>query len=548
MAAPRTQEAGGKCIQPMHDGSLCGRETYDDQGRCICHSEKPDKNAMAFEREIEAMLARKHYDFTGFVFPDGLGFSRHTFEGPVWLDRAMFQGSVSFEAATFQGSASFEEATFHGGASSEGATFGGEAFLDEMLYHRAATFEGATFQAAATFWLATFSGNAIFWRTTFQGGADFGGTTFQGAAGFSSARFQGGASLFGARFEGRAFFHHARFQGDANFGGTRFQGDAGFFLARFQGDANFGGTRFQREARFVGTTFQGQAAFRGSTFAGQASFEGYEDQWVFSRKAEADLKGASFHQPEVAVFQHVFLGCARFLGADVRRVDFTDVEWASRPLWGPRWQRLMARGGRLSRPMAWVCARWPARLKPRGRFALWDELGPEEKGQEKDYALIGKLYRQLKHNYEEQRDPITAGDFHFGEMHMRRLSHAPKNGLLRFLKRNLSFLALYRWISGYGEDYLLPLAWIGGVLGVFGAAFVFIPPLALQANPSAGTPQPVPCFWQGLLHSTMCLLLRSDKPFRPVHLAGQYLSVAEGIIGASLIAMFVLALNRRFKR
>ena len=46
----------------------------------------------------------------------------------------------------------------------------------------------------------------------------------------------------------------------------------------------------------------------------------------------------------------------------------------------------------------------------------------------------------------------------------------------------------------------------------------------------------------------MCFFLRSDKPFQPANVAGRYVSVAEGILGPPLIALFILALNRRFKR
>ncbi len=50
-----------------------------------------------------------------------------------------------------------------------------------------------------------------------------------------------------------------------------------------------------------------------------------------------------------------------------------------------------------------------------------------------------------------------------------------------------------------------------------------------------------------MLPSKRCLF-RGDKPFVTVHFGGHCASVVEGVIGAPLIAMFVLALNRRFKR
>jgi len=387
--------------------------------------------------------------------------------------------------------------------------FGGFVFPDD------AWFGGRVFDGPAWFVAATFQGAANFAPATFEGEADFGGATFQGDAYFFEATFQGAAHFVGATFQGNAGFLGATFQGAADFGGATFQGKAGFWRATFQGEAHFVGATFQGEADFVWATFKGEADFCQATFQGEARFVGSGDQRVFPREAVTDFGLVRFHQPERVVFQHVFLGRARFLGADVRRVDFTDVEWARRS---------------------------------GGRFAIWDELAPNEKEEKKDYALIGKLYRQLKYNYEEQRDPITAGDFHFGEMHMRRLSSPPTNVVLRFLRRNLSFLAWYRWISGYGEDYILPLAWIVGAIVAFAAAFAYIPSLALQTVPSSGVSEPAAGLSSHLLYSLMCFLLRGDRPFQPAHLAGYYVSVAEGILGPPLIAMFVLALNRRFKR
>jgi len=391
MPEPSTAQPAAKCPVMMQGRKHCGREPIDDQGLCICHSEKPDKDTAAFQREIKAMLARKDYDFIWFVFPGDADFRDTVFDGPV-------------------------------------------------------LFAGATFQGAADF------GGAMF-----QGGADFGWATFQGEARFIKTTFQGGAS---------------------------------FYRARFQGWADFGWATFQGEARF----------------------SGHEDYWVFSRQADAYFRWARFHQPEKAVFQHVSLGRTQFLGTDVRQVDFTDVEWARRS---------------------------------GGRFAVWDELAPDEA---KDYALIGKLYRQLKHNYEEQRDPITAGDFHFGEMEMRRLEKPPKNALVRFLKRYLSAIALYRWISGYGEDYIQALACIVGVLLAFSVVFAYIPLFALQPDSSAAASESMRGLGSRLVYSAMCFLLRGDRPLQPVYPPGYYWSVAEGVIGPPLIAMFILALNRRFKR
>jgi len=491
MDMPETETPAAKCPVNMHDGTPCRRAPYDENGLCICHSRMPDKDHAILVDEIRAMLDTGNYDFSRFVFPHGWWFRDRAFNGQVWFVDTHFLGHTDFKAASFKGDALFV-----------GTVFGGETVLTSTEFHAAADFVNARFGDKVDLGVAKFHGEVFFRQVTFQCDADFGGVTFSKTACFEGARFEGEAGLSSAKFLGGAEFWGAAFQGAADFRDATFQREADFQDATFQGEADFARARFEREVRFGG--------------------EGNDR--VFTSEADVDFRYARFGQPENVVFQHVSLGRARFLDTDVRHVDFTDVEWARRPFWRPRW------------------------VKPRGRFAVWDELEPEEAEADKDHALIGKLYRQLKHNYEEQRDPITAGDFHFGEMHMRRLSNPSRSPLVRFLKRNLSFLALYRWISGYGEDYLLPLAWIVGVILVFAAAFAFTPALALQTNPPSGMPQPIHGAWPHLLYSVMCFLLRGDKPFQPAHLAGHYVSVAEGILGPPLIAMFVLALNRRFKR
>lgn len=396
----------------------------------------------------------------------------------------MFKCEADFAVAKFQNEAGLEGAEFNGEASFGGARFGGRA-----------EFRGAVFKSQADFGEASFA---------LGPGADFSETVFLGEANFWRATF-GRADFVGTQFRREAVFRQATFGGAAQFGAATLGDTADF------GPATSGSVVDVRPA-----TFEGAADFGAATFADAVTFVGSGDSWVFCDQdhSDANFRDVRFDQPQKVAFQDVFLGRARFLGTDVRRVAFTKAEWARRA----------------------------------GYSAVWDELAPEDEGQQKDFALIGNLYRQLKYNYEERRDPITAGDFHFGEMHMRRLSEPPKNGLLRFLKRNLSFLALYRWISGYGEDYLLPLAWIAAVIVLFALGFAYLPALALETSPGSAAPQPVHGLWPRLLHSLMCFLLRPDKPLRPVHLLGHYASVAEGVVGAPLVAMFVLALNRRFKR
>ena len=391
-----------------------------------------------------------------------------------------------------------------------------------ILLQHPINIQGATFVGEASFRNATFPGGANFSEAEFQKDACFTGAQFHSGAGrFISAGFHGDADFGMAGFAVKAEFQDARFSGAASFQSAPLA-IADFSRASFGSDSDFSHAALGL-ADFTSTAFLSEVDFTGTTFSKSVRFVGDGNNLVFARGAVASFLDSSFMVPQGVIFHHVFLGRALLCGIDVREMDFTDVEWAPRSSWVPL-------------------------LRPAGLFGVADELAPRDKHRGRDYALIGKLYRQLKHNYEEQRDPITAGDFHYGEMRMRRLSRPHRRKSVTFLKRNLSFLALYEWVSGYGEDYRRPVAWIAVVIFISALLFALVPAFGLVTNPPSGQSQPVHGFWRPLLHSVMCFLLRGDRPFGPEGLWGQYLSLVEGTIGAPLIAMLVLALNRRFKR
>ncbi len=383
--------------------------------------------------------------------------------------------------------------------------------IGEMLRAKEYDFCGFVFPAEVDFRDREFESPIKFGGSAFRDAAVFEGTTFRGGADFRNAEFIGDANFDYVVFENEADFRMAKFGDYAHFLEAQFQGRAEFAHAVFQlcdpssqCDTHFTGATFERSVDFKRAKFHGAVHFTGVTFRDAALFVGYGDDRIFSDRRDAGFEVARFERPHLVDFQHVCLKRARFLQTDVRKVNFVDVKWAERQ---------------------------------GGRPAVWDELRSEPNGR-KDYAMIGWLYRQLKYNYEEQRDPILAGDFHFGEMEMRR----------RVGKGRPVFLWLYRVLSGYGESYLRALGVIGLVILVFAAAFAKLPALAIQVVPPSGTPHIVGGFWPSLLYSGMCFLLRPDKPYQPVHMEGRFVSVAEGIIGPALIALFLLALNRRFKR
>jgi len=318
-------------------------------------------------------------DFTAFVFPFGT-----QLKCPVYGDQFSESTVISFQNAVFYGDADFAKVRF---------------------------------TQRVEFKEAKFHGTAGFTQARFYSGCDFSRVEFLGHTNFTSAVFCDLADFWGAKFLRIAAFMGTTFERVADFRRTEFEGSASFLSAQFRDTADFRETTFRDAATFLSTAFRGEAIFMGS-----------DSERVFAPRSDAVFQEAIFSESEQVAFRHVFLGRAQFLGSDVRQVDFTDVDWARRPFWGPRWEPLVARHDRLGSIIRCICRVWPNWLRPRGRYAVADEFWQIGKDEDKSYALIRKLYRQLQYNYEDHRDPVTAGDFHFGEMHMRRLSDPPGNG------------------------------------------------------------------------------------------------------------------------
>jgi hypothetical protein len=134
-------------------------------------------------------------------------------------------------------------------------------------------------------------------------------------------------------------------------------------------------------------------------------------------------------QPDTLSFREVDLSRCHFLDADLRKVQIVGVIWPRIPTWFGT------------------------------RFGIYDESVPLEADQNRPWSRIEHLYRQLKQNYEDQRDYERAGDFHYGEKEMRRKNPELSWGLWLLL-------TLYWLVSGYGERFLQPLLWAAGLFVV----------------------------------------------------------------------------------
>jgi hypothetical protein len=198
----------------------------------------------------------------------------------------------------------------------------------------------------------------------------------------------------------------------------------------------------------------------------------------------------------------------------------------------------------------------------------------------RNFRLVAELYHQLKKNYDDRQDCWTAGDFHYGEMEMRRLDSPQRSKLLRWLHSNVGLVAGYKYASEYGESYVRPGLWLSFVLVLFTLLY---PATGLryhaQANmtsewtPVRGNSQSGHAvdltyghplrgaedkreLWLARLalvgHSGMTSLyvaaFQKDLTYEPSYPWGRLLALVEVMFVSAFAALFLLALRRRFKR
>jgi uncharacterized protein YjbI with pentapeptide repeats len=392
-----------------------------------------------------------------------------------------------------------------------------------------ANYEGREFGAACLF------NNAVFVRT-----ATFTSVTLVRTAGF-----------LGATFMREAKFNHATFGDYTVFSGATFTEGAGFIDATFVEDVRFTFATFTQVANFNDATFKKEVNFARATFLAAAEFRETEFHQPKEFSPGPIFSLAQFAQPEAVIFYKTHLGQALFLNCDVSAFTFSSVEWRRR------------KGSRKRMVFEEVVDLEDAKhLRPKS-----------ERGDERDYVLMAELYHQLKKNYDGRQDYWTAGDFHYGELEMKRLASKMENPIVRWVVQHLRLVALYKYASHYGESYVRPAIWLGVVLLLAallfpmaglrydpakdraGAATVSTPVVLSYVNPffpGQAETERRKAEWRLLGNSSLTALeiatFQKELAYQPVRAGGRLLTLAETLLTSSLAALFFLAVRRQFRR
>ena len=418
-----------------------------------------------------------------------------------------------------------------------------------------------------------------------EGLADFNGFVFP-TSDYANRRFIAKCRFDGAIFIQRTTFAFTKFAQTADFSRARFTHEAIFASTGFSRGAYFVGTRFEQNVHFSHSIFVGRANFLSSRFADAAQF----DETKFTREPQDGDEPAAifcrvvFEKPDRVLFYQADLGHALFHNCDISGVNFSDVIWCRR-----------ANGKRMCfeemiEPKQWQLDPPPKAqelLSPvsRQRFVAkrFEQLthgvplslqSREHDPNPRNYRVIAELYQRLKKNYDAHCDYWTAGDFHYGEMEMKRLASPRRNKILRWLHTHMGLVAWYKYASEYGESYMRPALWLLLVLLVFTLLY----PLAglhsgsnLSISGAAGQETVVEnltyqypllgaedrrSVWRARLDLVMnsgltsleVALLQKNPAYEPRYRGGRLLMLLELVLTSTLGALFLLAVRRQFKR
>ncbi len=448
------------------------------------------EEARAFWQDVRARAAEGDCDFRGIFFlkdPDSQYFKDAKFDGDADFRCAKLGLAGDFRHAKFGGAADFSSAEFGVVVNFESAEFDRPANFRYAKLGSLAVFTGAKFDGGACFTYAKFDGDAYFSNAKFGGAAHL-GAKFGGAAFFGDANFDEAVDFRSAGFSKGAYFRHAKFSGPADLRSAGFSGNADFSHAKFNGFANFGSTEF------AGSTY-----FPDVEFGGRASF------WKAVFHQEATMRDAVCH----GVF-------------------------------------------RLAPPDGWPrSTRRPFVLRGQGHDAY--RMAKQSAADRGDYQLAGKYH------YAEQSIRCTAR-WVSGWQRLRhpKIPESEKNRWARFKARCLQIvrglsicvgalgeMVFARFLFAYGERVRGILA--ATALVIFGWSFIYYHSGIVVGRTAEGVSILTHGFRDCLYFSMVTFTTLGYGDMKPIE-AIRIWAATEAMLGAFLMALFVVGMARKFTR
>lgn len=380
--------------------------------------------------------------------------------------------------------------------------FKGEADFANAYFEKEVEFKNVTFQKVVNFSNATFNENVSFINPIFKGEASFDNVNFEKESRFVKSVFMKEASFIDTTFGRMVFFISNAFQADTDFSSAKFMYNACFKDDSFKENASFRGAKFEGEVIFEDIRFNGMVNM-GANFRSKAifrSFKSDKDDLMFSKSTSVSFCQAIFMEPHLIEFAEVDFSSCDLRKADLRTIDFSLVTWKE---CGMRY--------------------WRRKCLYRHPDATDEELEA--------------VYRQIRQSYEDRKNYPEAGDFYYGEMELKR----KKYWWRRYLP---SLTSLYWLCSGYGQSPLQAGFLLVILLFVF--TEINLQEGALPTN--SAPPALLSNLWNLFWFYTLRTITFASPYFKPRYLWGEIVTEIFRLMIPIQTALFVLAVNREFKR
>ena len=372
---------------------------------------------------------------------------------------------------------------------------------------------------------------------------DFAGVYFPESISFFGIHFSSEVNFERAVFASNVDFGEAIFSEGANFVRSLFKGDAAFPKAKFDGAANFSSADFQQRAVFDSTCFADLTLFTFAVFNSETDFQrasfdnlvmfdfavikdaltfglrrDYKHAQGFLSNSVLSMSGARIDHPENISFQSLPLRPRWFINVDIRKFNFTEVEWIG--------------------------------LSKRGfDYDIREDIADLERNSiEIPHRVLAITYRQLAINAEENHRYREASIFRYWSMDVRRREDISLRSLLS--------LDWWYWAaSGYGERAGRAIIMLVILILLFGMAYLFVG-FSRRDRTSEGsktttvvdiTGAPIRPMLSAFLYSAEVVTLQKPDP-KPLTPWARILFTLETIFGPTQLALLALAIRRKFMR
>ncbi|WP_024773054.1 pentapeptide repeat-containing protein [Aquimarina macrocephali] len=342
--------------------------------------------------------------------------------------------------------------------------------------------------------------NGDFWEEdkerVFCYGVDFQGAIFLSNVMLSEIIFQKYVNLSHTIFSEEAHFKMCVFTQDVLMERASFKANVNFASSQFKGQFLAYESEFLQNVFFRGAKFEDLLDIDNVLFSHVALFQRAEFNKTIVRnlmnKPELDFRNAVL--PASLIFRRVNLTNTIFTQSDVAEVQFKECDWGEA-----------------------------------SRIVLRDEQ--QEDKTIGHYAGLEEIYRQLKKNFDGNKDWELSGKAYVSEMEMRKKRLWKQGDYFHWL-----IYAFYDVFGGYTQNLKKPIFWLFRLIVVFSCIYYPID-------------QSVQWAIQRGIYGALPKLITIDIP-EELQFSGYWLIALniETILGSTFLVFFILALRKRFKQ